>query len=335
MDISLILCTYNRSESLPKALDSVAAQILPESILWEVIVVDNNSRDQTRAVVDDYCRRFPGRFRYLLEIQQGLSRARNAGIQQAMGEIIAFIDDDVVADPNWLQNLTASLRDGQWAGAGGKIVPPKDFHPPKWLTVGGKFDLGGTLALYDNGDLSGHITRAPFGTNMAFRKETFRKYGMFRTDLGRCGNVLLSGEDTEFGERLFRAGERLRYEANAVVHHPVPQERLQREYFETWWFDFGRTRIIERASRPPFLGIPRECISILRLVLLLLPVRALNWLLTLETKKRFYLYCQVWMTLGEVVQNLRKIRTPAGERNAASTNPGNGSQTIGEGRTLS
>ena len=74
MKITVILCTFNRSNSLPKALDSVAAQVLPESVAWEVIVVDNNSSDQTRAVTEDYCRRYPGRFRYLFEPQQGLSQ---------------------------------------------------------------------------------------------------------------------------------------------------------------------------------------------------------------------------------------------------------------------
>src|ERR1035441_3219398 len=108
MKITVLLCTFNRCQSLSTALDSVIAQVLPESADWDVLVVDNNSSDQTRAVVEDFRRRYPGRIRYLFEPRQGLSRARNAGIRAARGEIIAFIDDDVIAAPTWLQNLTAS-----------------------------------------------------------------------------------------------------------------------------------------------------------------------------------------------------------------------------------
>src|SRR5579862_7177185 len=103
MHITVILCTYNRAETLGKALDSVAAQNMPISLTWEVLVVDNNSRDRTREVVQQYAAKFPGRFRYFFEPAQGLSRARNAGIAQATGDVIAFMDDDVTLDCNWLR----------------------------------------------------------------------------------------------------------------------------------------------------------------------------------------------------------------------------------------
>ena len=165
-----------------------------------MLVVDNNSTDQTRAVAEDYCRNFPGRFRYVFEPAQGLSRARNAGIHQAQGEIIAFIDDDVIAEPTWLQNLTAPLIDGQWAGAGGRIVPPPDFSPPDWLDGWRRNGPSRrSLALVRSWDQAGEMNRPPYGANMAFRKNMFEKYGNFRVDLGRCGTKLLMGEDIEFG----------------------------------------------------------------------------------------------------------------------------------------
>lgn len=306
MKISVVLCTFNRCLSLPKALDSLAAQTLSEDVSWEAIIVDNNSSDETRALSEQYCHRYPGRFRYAFEPQQGLSRARNAGIRHARGEIIAFIDDDVIADPEWLQNLTASLLHGQWAGAGGRILPPSDFSPPKWLTLGGEMDLGGTLALFDLGEKPGELKRAPYGTNMAFRASMFKKYGMFRVDLGRCGQSLLSGEDTEFGKRLMMAGEQLRYEPAAVVYHPVPVERLSEKHFRSWWFAFGRTRIIERSARPSCFGVSREFLSIVNLIWYFLPLRMLQWLLALNPRPRFYNKCQVWLTLGELAQNYRE-----------------------------
>ncbi len=118
MNITVILCTYNRCQNLAKALDSVAASMLPESVEWEVLVVDNNSNDQTRELVEGFCHRYPGRFRYLFEPQQGKSYALNSGIRVSPSEILAFTDDDAIVEPDWLWNLTSALHDGEWAGAG-------------------------------------------------------------------------------------------------------------------------------------------------------------------------------------------------------------------------
>ncbi len=308
MNVTVVLCTCNRCSSLATALDSVAAQILPGSVSWEVIVVDNNSTDQTSKVTEGYCRKYPGRFLYVFEPKQGLSRARNAGIRAARGEIIAFLDDDVIADPGWLKNLVTHLHDGKWAGAGGRIVPPRDFTPPDWLTVGGEMDLlGALLPLFDLGEQAGEMKRPPYGTNMAFRKEMFDKYGMFRTDLGRCGNSLLMGEDTEFGNRLMLAGDCLWYEPLAVVEHPVPEERLSKKWFRAWWLGFGRTRILERTARSPIFGIPYPFFSLANLVMRFLPMRTVRWVFTLDVRKRFYNYCQVWMTIGEIKQTSRML----------------------------
>jgi glucosyl-dolichyl phosphate glucuronosyltransferase len=305
MKVSVILCTFNRSATLPSALDSLATQQLSESVSWEVIVVDNNSTDNTRATVESYSNRYPRRFRYIFESQQGLSRARNAGICAAQGEILAFLDDDVIAEPDWLANLTSALGDSKWQGAGGRIVPPSGFAPPKWLPLGGENDLGGPLALFDLGTTPGELQRAPYGANMAFRRSMFEKYGDFRVDLGRCGASLLSGEDTEFANRLLAGSEPLRYEPSAIVHHPVPAERLNEKYFRNWWFDFGRGRIIERARRPSVYGLPREWFSIVHLLWHFLPIRTVRWLLANSPQQRFYNKCQVWLTVGEIVQNYR------------------------------
>src|SRR5208282_6191977 len=147
MDITVILCTYNRCESLARALDSVAAQILPESIEWEVLVTDNNSNDQTRDVVKDRCHRYPGHFRYLFESQQGKSHALNAGIREARGDILAFTDDDVTVEPTWLRTLTSPLQKSEWAGSGGRIQLDRALSPPRWLALDGPYSLGGVLVL--------------------------------------------------------------------------------------------------------------------------------------------------------------------------------------------
>src|ERR1041384_8686802 len=107
MKITVVVCTYNRCESLPKTLESLMTLTVPEAIPWEILVVDNNSKDATREVVKEFCRRAPDRARHLFESQQGLSNARNAGIREARGEILAFTDDDVTVRPHWLPSLTA------------------------------------------------------------------------------------------------------------------------------------------------------------------------------------------------------------------------------------
>ncbi len=158
MNTTVVLCTCNRCESLAKALASAARLQLPESVDWEVLVVDNNSSDRTREVVQEYCGRFPGRFRYLFEPRQGKSHALNAGIREARGEIIAFIDDDVVVEPTWLSNLTAGLHDGQWAGAGGRILPQAPFEPPDWIPLQDRYALA-PLALFDPDLAAGQLYR--------------------------------------------------------------------------------------------------------------------------------------------------------------------------------
>ena len=292
MKITVILCTYNRASSIGKALESVLASILAPGLDWEILVVDNNSKDGTFAVVNEFCLRHPGRLRYLFETRQGLSNARNAGIREARGEVIAFMDDDVTVEPTWLQNLTAHLHDGAWAGAGGRVLAPEDFTPPDWLTLdGGVMDSSGVLALFDLGDVPGELKRPPFGTNMAYRKGMFEKYGGFRPDLGRCGDSLLSNEDTEFGERLLAAGERLRYEPEAIVHHPVAKERLNKDYFLAWWFAQGRAMFRQTGLRPHVWGIPRHYISILS--------RTFRWMFSLDSKRRFYWKTRIWAGAGE------------------------------------
>jgi GT2 family glycosyltransferase len=308
MNITVVVCTYNRCQSLAKALSSVAAQTPPESVDWEVLVVDNNSSDQTRDVVEEFCRRQPSRFRYVFEPNQGLSHARNAGIREARGQVLAFMDDDVTVEPTWLQNLTAALHNREWAGAGGRILPEQTFSPPRWLSVEGPYALL-PLAFFDRGLEAGPLAEPPYGTNMAFRKEMFEKYGGFRTDLGRCAGSTLSNEDTEFGRRLMAAGERLRYEPSAVVYHPAPENRVQKDYFLTWWFDFGRAVAREWGRGPSVLGIPRPYLNILKLGTIVMVQRMGRWMLALNPQRRFHYKCWVWLTAGQIREYYRLARS--------------------------
>jgi glucosyl-dolichyl phosphate glucuronosyltransferase len=318
--ITVILCTYNRCVSLAKALESVAASELPRSIEWDVLVVDNNSRDHTREVVQTFCSRYPGRFHYVFEPQPGKSHALNRGVRESRGGILAFMDDDVTVEPTWLQNLTANLHDGTWAGGGGRILPEKTFVPPRWLALEGPYAMGGNLALFQLGDKPGTLELAPYGTNMAFRKEMFRKYGGFRTDLGPTPGSEVREEDTEFGGRLMEAGERLRYEPSAVVYHAMPQHRLRKGYFLRWRFAWGRAQIRLKKKRPDVWGIPRHYISIANRLFRILPRKTMRWLLASDPQERFFRKCSVMVTIGEIAEICRQVSEP--EEISESSHPG-------------
>lgn len=302
MKITVILCTFNRCESLAKALESVAVSEFPDSVGWEVLAVDNNSKDQTREVVEDFCQRYPGRFRYQFETRQGKSFALNTGIREAKGTILAFMDDDVIVAPTWLHKVTAPLDSCVWSGAAGRILAQEMPSVPEWLSLEGKYSLAGMLALFDLGDRAEELKCPPFGTNMAFRKSIFEKYGGFRTDLGPSPGSEIRNEDTEFGNRLLAAGERLWYEPSAVVYHAVPESRLRKKFFLRFWFDHGRAQIRENANRADLWGLPRWCFSIPMILMIPLPIKAAMWLLERETKRRFFFKGAVWMTMGQIVE---------------------------------
>ena len=302
MKITVILCTYNRCQSLAKALESASALKLPGADRWEILVVDNNSTDKTREVVENFCQRYPGRFRYLFEPRQGKSHALNAGISETNADVLAFMDDDVTVDPTWLQNLTISLHSDEWAGAAGRIFPAQSFKPPRWLSLDEPHALS-PFALFDRGAEPGELNEAPFGANMAFRRGMFDKYGGFRIDLGPRPGSEIRSEDSEFGCRLLAGGERLRYEPTAVVYHEIPEYRLQKKYFLAWWFDKARADI--RAFGKPD-STYRQLRGVPVVLFRRLAVWTLRWLVAVQPSRRFSCKLNVWKVTGQVLECYRK-----------------------------
>jgi GT2 family glycosyltransferase len=141
---------------------------------------------------------------------------------------------------------------------------------------------------------------------MAFRRAALERYGPFRTDLGRTGESLIGGEDTEFGRRLMKARERLLYVPEAVVYHPVDKERLEKKYFQSWHFNFGRSHI--REWQPPrdavyYFGVPRYLFRMLGASLI-------KWLFAFDRRRRFYHKLAVYRTAGEIAE-ARRLSTRA------------------------
>ena len=308
MRVTVIVCTYNRAVYLRKMLESIVVSVLPNSVSWEVLIVDNNSSDQTPQVAEEFATRYPGRFRYIFESNQGKSNALNSGIRSSDGDVIAFVDDDVKVDSAWLWNLRKPLDGNAWAGVGGRTLMAEAFSPPRWLLLSGTHNLAGILAaVFDFGENPRELDWAPYGANMAYRRTMFEKYGMFRSDLGPSVDrrIPRPNEDTEFGRRLMAAGERIRYEPLALVYHPVIRERIRKDYFLTWFFDFGRATVREAKRRPDILGIQRRYWAIAKIGSVKLMPHALRWMLNPHPAKRFFRKCIVWKFAGQIAEVYR------------------------------
>ena len=244
MDASIIVCTYNRAESLRDTLRALQALQMPADRTWEVIVVDNNSKDHTRAVVEEVQRDWP-LLRYEFEAQQGLSHARNHGIACGRGEVLLFTDDDVLPEADWLKKSLDGLAQYQADACGGYIAPIWEAPPPTWLTA----RFHGFLAVRTDRNDDFMITeasQAPFGANMAFRKSVFERVGVFDIRRGRQGNVLAGGEDIELFERILRAGLRAVFLGHSRVHHKVEAYRCSKRYLRRWRFQSSRNLAITK-----------------------------------------------------------------------------------------
>lgn len=298
--ITVAVCTHNRAARLGETLEHLLQMELPPPLDWELLVVDNASTDETPSVVERFATRTDGRVRYVSEPRQGLSRARNAAVGAARGGIIAFTDDDVIPEPDWLAKLAETFRDYECAGVGGRVAQRWDFEPPDWW-LEATDDLGAAIVGFDPGGGPRELDVPPFGANMAFRSEVFERHGGFRTDLGRMGKQLISGEDTEFGRRLLRAGEVLRYAPDAVVHHPVARERATKAYFRRWYYQYGRT-VARRdgvpRDAPRILGVPRYLYRMLAGELLRMMLRS-------GSRRRFVHELRARRVLGTMMESRR------------------------------
>lgn len=258
--LSLVICTYNRCDSLKETLESLIGQKVGDGFDFEILVVDNGSSDQTKEVVQALQGRFEGRLKYLVEQKKGKPSAMNNGIAQALGDIIAFTDDDcIIEDKDFLYRIERAFKEqGPEVGfIGGRIVPDWMGKPvPSWMTE----SFLSALAMLDYGDEPFVLTydrpdrnkRLFYGANIAFRREMFVKYGQINV-------AKILAQDTEICLRLLKAGVKGYYAPEIKVRHKVFAERLTKEYFYSWYYKRGfyqdQEHKIERKFYHP-CGVP-------------------------------------------------------------------------------
>ena len=261
ISVSVIICTYNRAESLCQTLESFCQLQIPQEIKWELIVVDNNSTDDTRGICRKYQAKLP--IRYIFEPRQGKNLAQNSGISQASGQIIAVTDDDVDVDPAWLSNLWNASKQYTEANVfGGRVLPKWEYPPPYWLLQSWKTTLAGVAVYYDRGDVARALEpeeSAFYGVNMAFRSNVFTSGHKFREDIGMTGNQPLPGDETWLINRILADGGKAIYLPSAVIYHRNPRERMTEQYVRKWFKGDGicQVRLGSIDITHSWFGIPR------------------------------------------------------------------------------
>lgn len=261
MRLDVIIPTYNRQDLLPATLESLLAAEIPAGLEVGITVVDNNSTDGTRQVIESFQQRVGDRIQYCFERQQGRSHALNAGVRATSGDLVGVIDDDEEIYPIWFKVAFEAFSTRDLDFIGGPYTPRWSVPPPAWLPP----EYGSVV-----GAVSGGEEELPFdknypgilmGGNAVFKRSALMKAGLYTTWLGRTDKGLLSGEDEELYHRLLGSGARGMYLPTLRVYHHVGAERLTRKYFRRWCLWRGVSLgLLERTRKQPvayLFGVPR------------------------------------------------------------------------------
>jgi glycosyltransferase involved in cell wall biosynthesis len=261
MRLDVIIPTYNRHDLLPLTLNSLFAAEIPEGLEVAVTVVDNNSTDGTRQVVESFQKKFGDRIQYCFEPQQGQSHALNKGIMSASGDLVGMVDDDEEVDRNWFKVAFETFLTRPLDFIGGPYIPNWSSPPPDWLPS----EYGGVVGWVDGGDEELPYDRnypgILMGGNAVFRRSILSEIGLYTTWLGRTDKGLLTGEDEELYGRLLAHGAKGMYLPNLIIYHRVLPERMTKKYFRRWCFYRGVSLgLLDRKRKLPcayLFGIPR------------------------------------------------------------------------------
>lgn len=237
--VSVILPTFRRPDGLSRALDALAGQG-EGGFEWELVVIDNDRSGEAESLLHARRTALGERARVVAEPRRGSAFARNRGIDEAAGEIIAMLDDDVVPAPGWLARLVEPIRAGRADATGGRVVLDPAVARPRWFDETG---IGGYLTQLDLGEAERDLDDGEIilTANAAFRAELLRESGGFDPALGPRGRTQLVNDDTLLVRRVRAAGGRVRYVPAATVVHELPATRLRRSYLFRRAYAQGRS----------------------------------------------------------------------------------------------
>ncbi|MGL5870735.1 glycosyltransferase family 2 protein [Clostridium chrysemydis] len=236
--VSVIICTYNRSKILEECIVSLKENNNEYEDMYEIIVVDNNSKDNTAECVKKLQEKYEN-IRYVFEDEQGLSCARNRGIKEATKDIVTFIDDDVIVHKDYIKYIIKYFKENQDSICGaGKINTIWGNQRPKWFNDGFFSIIGETKYGDKFRELVGN--EYPYGGNMFFKKYIFKEVGEFDTNLGVSGDKIVMGEEVDLCSRIKAKNSRIFYEPRAVVDHRVHINKVNKDYILKRWDEEGK-----------------------------------------------------------------------------------------------
>lgn len=258
MDISIAICTYNRADLLQHTLNSLRQLNVSEQTCWEVLVINNRCTDHTEAVVQQHSNDLP--IRHVREEEQGLSQARNRAIRESTGEVILFIDDDVLVDPEILNAyLEAACR---WPSAGffaGSVFPWYETEPkPALRKILDELANGAYLGVNQGDEERPFGPKDSFrGANLAFRRTAIEGV-WFNVAFGRTDKDVVFGDELDFCNRLMKEGHSGVCVPSAKLTHHVPTSRVEGPYLRQFFNGLGLSsvRAGEIASGRKIFGIP-------------------------------------------------------------------------------
>ena len=299
VNISVIVCTYNRQYILPICLQSLVDQTIGRG-LYEVIVVNNHSTDGTQNIAESFVEKYEN-FRVVFEKKQGLSQARNRGWKEAQGNYIAYIDDDAIAYPDWISSIVDFIERHPNAGVFGGpydafyLVSKPDWFPPEY----GSLHLGKQERCIKLG--SEWIT----GSNMVIRKELFYKYGGFDVTLGMIGCKAAYGEEVNFFLSMHDKGSRIFYVPSIRVAHLVAEYKMSLSWLLLSGFSAGRgyelTFNVNRSLRSHLVSFVKELG--MAMYVMVRPVR-----IPFQRRLYYSLY-RLYYEAGAVVEHISEKRS--------------------------
>lgn len=260
MKLDVVVPTYNRSLLLRRTISSLMTAPVPEGLEVTILIIDNNSKDNTEQVVREMQTEATRPLVYIRERNQGLSHARNGGIQAGAGDLIGFIDDDEEVDKDWYKVIAREFSDEALQYIGGPYLANCSLPMPSWLPQGYNAVIG-VIEPKPRTRMGPPFPGNLQGGNAVLRRGVFEKVGLYSVKLGRSGKGLLSEEDAEFYRRLVKAGLYGLHVPDLLIYHYIPADRLTRKYHRRWCYWRGISQGLADAELkeavPYAFGVPR------------------------------------------------------------------------------